>query len=100
MLAAISHGKIEGEPDVGDWNRMRLSIQVQNVSPCAKIDFSASECVAIQKDRVLLDDEEKLYDEAQKWSKGKYNALREGAALDLRVRVVERVERGGKWMGV
>jgi len=134
VLAAISHGRIEGEPDVGDDNRMRPSIAVQNVSPCAvgviynfdggrassewtepkvifdydrrvptsahRIDFSASECVAIRKDRTLLDDEEKLYDEAQKWSKGKYNALREAAALDLRVRVVQRIERGGKWRGV
>jgi len=65
-----------------------------------KIDFSASECVVIRKDPSLLDNEEKLYEEAKKWSKGKYNSLREEAALDLRVRVVQRVERNGKWKGV
>jgi len=134
ILAAISYGRIEGEEAEGDEKRMRPSIRVQNVAPCAvgvvynfdggregtewtdpkvifdydrrvptsahRIDFSASECVAIRKDRGLLEDEEKLYDEAQKWSKGKYNPLREDAALDLRVRVVQRMERGGKWRGV
>lgn len=60
-------------------------------------EFSAAECVALKENPKLLEDTEKLVEEAQKWNKGKFNSLREEAALNMRVRVMQRVERDGKW---
>jgi hypothetical protein len=62
-----------------------------------KIEFSAAECVALRKDPSLLNNLEKLVEESEKWLKGKYNAEREEAALDLSIKVVQRFERNGKW---
>ena len=62
-----------------------------------RVEFTSAECVAMRKDEGLLFDIEKLVEESKKWSKGKYNSLREEAALDLRVRVVQRLERNGPW---
>jgi hypothetical protein len=61
------------------------------------IEFSAAECVALRKDPSLLNNLEKLVEESEKWLKGKYNAEREEAALDLSIKVVQRFERNGKW---
>ena len=62
-----------------------------------KIDFSAAECVALKKDPTLLNDSEKLYEEAEKWNKSKHNSLREEAALSLKVIIKQQFERNGKW---
>mmetsp|Transcript_10111 Transcript_10111/g.12811 ORF Transcript_10111/g.12811 Transcript_10111/m.12811 type:complete len:833 (+) Transcript_10111:143-2641(+) len=65
-----------------------------------KLDFSAAECVAMKENPSLLDDTENIVDEAEKWNKAKFNGLREEAALNLRIRIVQRVERDGKWRDV
>lgn len=62
-----------------------------------RVEFTSAECVAMRKDESLLFDIEKLVEESKKWSKGKYNSLREEAALDLRIKVVQRLERNGAW---
>lgn len=62
-----------------------------------RVEFTSAECVAMRKDESLLCDVEKLVEESKKWSKGKFNSLREEAALNLRIKVVQRLDRNGAW---
>ncbi len=123
VLAAVSHCRI-GSPSVvvknvspaavglmynfhGDskkssWSKPNIIFDYDRRVPAgpSQIDFSAAECVALRENPALLDDVEKLVEEAEKWNKEKYNNLREEAALALRIRVVQRIERDGEWRPV
>ncbi len=123
VLAAASHARIE-RPSVDiknvspvavglsynfhggskgtKWTQPKIIFDYDRRVPAGptKIDFSAAECVALRENASLLDDDENLLTEAQKWSSGKSNGLREEAALNLRVKVVQRVERDGGWRQV
>jgi len=82
----------------GTWTEPKVIFDYDRRVPAAyNVEFSAAECVALRKDATLLNDMEKLVEESEKWLKGKHNALREEAALDLSIKVVQRFERNGKW---
>ena len=70
-----------------------------------KLDLKASECLAVRKstkgeDLYMDSDSEALLKEAENYSKGKYNADREEAALEFQVKILQRMERNGRWRQV
>ncbi len=83
----------------GTWTEPKVIFDYDRRVPAGpyNVEFSAAECVALRNDASLLNDIEKLVEESDKWMKGKHNALREEAALDLSIKVVQRFERNGKW---
>ena len=71
----------------------------------SRLDFKASECAAVRKsdkgeDIYIDSDSEVLMKLSETYSKGRYNADREEAALDFRVKVLQRMERHGRWRQV
>lgn len=101
VAVGLSYNFHGGSTD-SKWTEPKMIFDYDRRVPAGptKIDFSAAECVALRKDPSLLNDSERLLTESEKWSSGKSNSLREEAALDLRVRVVQRVERDGAWRQV
>ena len=123
VLAAVSHARIakpsveiknvspvavglsynfHGDSKDAKWTEPKIIFDYDRRVPAGptKIDFSAAECVALRKNPSLLDDPNKLLEESQKWSSSKSNGLREESALNLRVKVVQRIERDGGWRQV
>lgn len=88
--------------DNGTWTEPKVIFDYDRRVPAGpyKVEFSSSECVALRQDKSLLYDVEKLVEESKKWSKGKFNSLREEAALNLRVKVLQRFERNGSWKSI
>jgi len=88
----------EGGKD-GTWSEPKVVFDYDRRVPAGpyNVEFSAAECVALRKDMTLLNDMEKLVEESEKWLKGKHNALREDAALNLSIKVVQQFDRNGKW---
>jgi len=67
------------------------------------MEFTAAECVAIAKDTSLwtdVDKQDELLTEANKFYSSKHNALRDEAAKNLRVQILQRLERDGDWIPV
>lgn len=85
--------------EVGTWTDPKVIFDYDRRVPAGpyNVEFSAAECVALKENPELLNDMEKLVEASEKWLKGKHNALREEAALALKIKVVQRFERGGKW---
>jgi hypothetical protein len=123
VLAAVSHARIErpsitvknvaptavglaynfnGGSKESSWTEPKIIFDHDRRVPAGPkvIEFSAAECVALRENPSLLNDMEKLVEEAEKWKKEKFNGLREEAALALRVRVVQKAERDGAWRQV
>lgn len=123
ILAAVSHARIErpsvevknisptavglsynfsGDSEGSSWSNPKIVFDYDRRVPAGptKIEFSAAECVVLKENQSLFDDMEKLVEESQKWSKQKFNNVREEAALNLRVRVMQRMERDGSWKQV
>ena len=123
VLAAVSHNRI-AKPSVivknvspsavglaynfhggskdSSWTEPQIIFDYDRRVPAGptKTEFNAAECVALRENPSLLNDMEKLVEESQKWNTAKFNSLREEVALDLRVRVVQRMEREGTWRQV
>ena len=123
VLAAVSHGRIErpsvvvkniaptavaitynfnGGSKGSSWSEPKIIFDYDRRVPAgpSQIDFSAAECVALKENPSLFKDSEKLFEEAQKYSKKSYNNLREEAAQNLRIKVLQRMERDGDWKQV
>jgi hypothetical protein len=123
VLAAVSHGRIKspsvvvknvspaavgisynfhGGAEGTSWTDPKVIFDYDRRVPAgpSQTEFIAAECAALRTNESLLEDSEKLVAESQKWAKEKFNSVREEAALDLRVRVMQRFERDGKWKQV
>ncbi len=123
VLAAVSHARIErpsvdiknvsptavaisynfhGGEKGSIWTDPKIIFDYDRRVPAGPtpVEFSAAECVALRENPKLFNDTEKLVEEAQKWNKEKFNSRREEAALNLRIRVLQRVERDGGWKQV
>jgi hypothetical protein len=90
-----------------DWTEPKVIFDYDRRVPAGpyKLDLKASECLAVRKspkgeDLYMDSDSEALVKEADNYSKGRYNADREEAALEVRVKILQRMERNGRWRQV
>ena len=90
-----------------NWTEPKIVFDYDRRVPAGpyKLDFKASECVAVRKsddgEDVYMDsDSDSLIKLSENYSKGRYNSDREEAALEFRVKVLQRMERNGRWRQV
>ena len=86
----------------GKWSDVKTIFDFDRRVPAGPygIDFSAAECAAIRANDGKDMEEEALLEASKKLGGAKNIPAREEAALDLRLQVVQRLERGGPWIKV